>query len=959
MQTDSDTTVFLLSGHNRAELLAAVEGSLAQLKAGFIPQETSTIADHSERLAIVAPRAELPERLILARQRLLTLKRPRLVIRKKGIYLGSGAAPGKTAFLFPGQGSQYPGMLQDLYEQLPFARAWFDSLDAAYQRAGKPPPTRLIYRHEGVDPHEKQLLDDALLDMREGAQLGTVANLVLFEGITRLGIQADVMVGHSNGEHAAVIAAGMLPLKERERLCAAFCRLGLAGGRLARPSRPEGMITVSGMKPEQTAELLAPYAGDLFLAMDNCPHQQVLAGREIALDAAMQQIIASGGICIKLAFGRAYHTPLFADWAHTLAAWYDQLPLAMANDPVYSCLTGRSMPREPAAVRDLMTQQWTAAVRFRETIESLFQAGIDTFIEVGPDGKLTGFVEDILRGRPHLAVNSSSRQRADILQLRHMLAALHVHGLTVEPLRLRQLTADEHPPLTVSQPPALPTAAIASNRTIAAPGWQAMVNVHRGLITQAKNGQERVAAQIQRLTRVESAALTQSTPAHYPLLGTQVRAEGAQQITERTFSISNDPFVTDHSLGRQPAVGSGTFPLPVLAFTTSLEIIAEAAQRWAGRPAAVFTNLRAHRWLALDGGALTVRTETEQLGTAVNIRLFESSAVPGPAFEGTAHWASAKPPGADLFPLEANAAPPARWNAARFYQHYAFHGPSFQGLARVLGVGAQSIEAELRVTDIPGIAPHTLQLDPALLDCAGQLVAFWLLEYKHRPPSFGIFPYAARRVTRYRRFPPTGSSIRCRGHLALQPGGVTEASFVFMLSDSQPIATIEGFAQRLVEFPQPLARRIFAGETAELSQAVDISPARIARRIDIDEWLLLTESWGIWARALAHLVLTPQERAVWLQLSQDVDTRCRWLLTRLAVKEAVSSWAAQQGIQPLDMAEIEIDAALNIHSRQLALQQPVLELTRHDNSIVATVTSQEAVRSAGSKEYKKDRTRGE
>lgn len=168
---------------------------------------------------------------------------------------------------------------------------------------------------------------------------------------------------------------------------------------------------------------------------------------------------------------------------------------------------------------------------------------------------------------------------------------------------------------------------------------------------------------------------------------------------------------------------------------------------------------------------------------------------------------------------------------------------------------------------------------------------------------------------------------------------MTEANFVFMLPDGQIIATIERFSQRLIEFPQPLARIIFGGEAADLSQAVINSPAFVERQINLDDWSILTESWGIWSRALAHLILSAQERALWLDLPEDVNMRSQWLLKRLVVKESIRSWIIQQGIQPPDISEIEIDMDQNIHVTTLLDQQLNFELTSEKSLLIARVST--------------------
>ena len=943
--TNQENILVLLSGEDRPALLSAIDRLLARLKhhPGSPLEEETIQAGRAERLAIVSPRIELEDRLNTARNRVVRLTRPRLVIRERGILLGDGDTAGRIAFLFPGQGSQHIGMLGELYEKLPQVRAWFDALDAAHSRAGDTPPSRLIFSRHNVSADERRERERALFDIGRGAQLGTVANLALYEVLRCFGIEPDVVLGHSNGEHAAVLAACANLDADRDELCDWLQRASRAGFKLGEPVRAEKMIAVTAVEQARLEALVARHPGDLFWAMDNCPHQQVLAGRRATVDEAIKEITAAGGICGDLPFTRAYHTPLFSEWAETLRAYYEQLPLQTARVPIFSCLTTGAIPPEPAAIRDNMAGQWTSSVRFRETIEALYADGVRTFIEVGPGSKLTAFVEDTLRGRPHLAVGTSSIHRGDVLQLQHLLAALHAHGVVIDARRFDLLM----PVIPVAVPQRIsitPEQAQSGVRTPAAalpPNLAAASALHSDLIAGALASMARMEDAFRAVTGTgpREALLSPSNGRLWPLLGEVQAIDNNSLIAERRFTRAGDPFVADHCLGRTFLDGRGPkFPLPVLPFTASLEILAESAQRLSGSVVGIITDVRANRWLALDGGALTVQTSAERRGAAIRVSLFDSSNnATVPAFEGTAHLTGTAGDSLALYTSDPTARPPSRWTAEEFYRSYAFHGPSFQGISRVVSLGSRSIEAELAVTALHGLQAGTLQLDPALLDCAGQLVAFWLLEHEGREPSFGIFPFAARRVILHQRPLPPGHAVRCKGVITSHSEIKTEASFAFVAPDGQVIATIEGLEQRLIDFPHALARWIFGGEAAEFSQPVASTLQRVVRRIAAGDWPLLTESWGIWQRALAHLALSEAELDAWLKLSQTSDKRLSWLLERIVIKESVRRWAEQRSMAVPDVADIVVGEGSKIICRPLGPLQPNCDLRHEGGTIAASV----------------------
>ena len=746
-------------------------------------------------------------------------------------------------------------MLRQAYERLPPVRAWLDTLDAVHHRAGEAPPSRLIFPPATQENAEHDAR--ALFDIGHSGQLGTVANLALYEVISELGIRPDAVLGHSNGEHAAVMAACMNIGSERERICEWLRRSSLDGIHLGPPQIPERMAAVSSTHRATLDAVLESFAGEVFLAMDNCPLQQVLGGHLSAIRAASAQITAAGGICGELPFERAYHTPLFAGWANMLATRYRDLPLTAPRVPVYSCLTGAAMPAEREAMRAIMVEQWTAPVRLRAAVEALYDFGVRHFIEVGPDSKLSAFVSDTLRGRPHLAVSIASAQRGDLAQLHILLASLHSQGVAIDPARLRHLLGVAPAPTPETMPPVRNTAATAQAE----------------LIADTRASLERM----ERLFHAVRNPIMPLRPPHGALLR-DLRPHQAQS-THR-LSLKTDPYLADHSLGRPPGRA-----LAVLSFTTSLALAAEAARQFSGAEGAiVLTDLRSTDWLALDGGTLNLHVETKSHGNTVQVALSNAASQANPAFTAKAQFVLVPP---IVAPEKPHGSPPQRWTPDSFYRNYAFHGPSFQGLQQITTISPSGIAAELNVTRLQGIEAEALEADPALLDCAGQLVAFWLLEHVGLVPNMGIFPYAIRRVVLYPP-PEPGTRVHCHGHIVLHDGIRTEASFLFT-ANGRTIALIEGLEQRLLEFPATLANWIFGACDGQFS-----SPsADGGHYLDFAEWSeALGGDGGIWARALAHRMLDEAALAEWLP-----ESKVALLLETIVARESADKFVTQNLIR--------------------------------------------------------------
>lgn len=777
-----------------------------------------------ERLAIIASPGEIGASLAFAAERLPSIDRARFVSRPHGLTFTRDAEPGRIAFLFPGQGSEHVGMLAELRRDLPGVAGWFADLDLAAAEQGEAPLSPLL---DASTPSEVEASRHALADLERGAQLGTVADLALYEIVTTLGVGADAYLGHSNGEHPAVIAARK-PAWSRLELCRWFLAVGRTGRTCAPAPGGERLVAVSAFGHAPLMAVLDRYRGRVFHAMDNCPNQQVIGGHTADVDQAAADIIHAGGIAVPLPFRRAYHTPLFADWSEALGRCYEALPLTSGSRaPIYSCLDAAPLPDDPALCRRAMTAQWTTLVRFRAAVERLHDEGFRTFVEIGPDAKLTAFVEDSLRGRPHVAVSAASSQRGGWAQLARLAAELFTAGCAID---TSVLVTDEEPSLA----PEISRAQLAG--------------VHARLLATGRAS----------LARGHASYETS-------------RARRAPRKTQRTLTRTATPFIDDHAFGRRP-LADGAYALPVLPFTVGLELIAEAAKA-TGAPVSEIRDVRASRWLAAVHGELQLEIEAQPDGDGVHVQIRDlSDATPGAAFEGTAVAAPAA--ATIVVPPLAGARAPVAWDARAFYSRYAFHGPGFQGLTRVTAIGASGIEALVTITDNPGLPIDRLTIDPAMLDCAGQLVAFWLLEDGGLDPTFGIFPYAVARVTVTRPALPPGATVRCRGHIERREQ-TTDARFIFETEDGHPIAALDGFMQRMISLPRWLAALVFGG--ASLADAIALLDPKADR-----EWL--TGHGGIWARAVAHLCLTPNDLATWQTYSAANPARADWLLARITAR---------------------------------------------------------------------------
>lgn len=449
-----DSEAFIIQGGSRQELVRACEQLQRYLASA--PQEqpkdiayslNRELADSGYRLAIVASSLpELHEKVVRALDQLGDPKRVR-INDASGMYYTEEplSRQGELAFLFPGEGSQYQGMLADLCVHFPEARAWFDLIDRAFVgHARTYLPSEVIFPPPGGEDGSSDTGEEARLwQMDYGPEAIFAANQALFDVLGRLDITPHAVVGHSTGEYSALFASGAQRIEGEDELIAGILELNsLYEELLAKDQVPEGvLVTVGGVDRELVRSLVEESSG-LYLAMDNCPHQAVLCGSPDTTTRAMERLRASGFICTVLPFRRAYHTPLFRPFSEHLAGFFQRLAIVPPQVELYSCVTAQPYPRDPEEMRRLAAEQWARPVRFRETVEAMYDAGVRVFVEVGPRSNLTGFVDDTLRGRPYLAVPSNSPHRSGIGQLNHLVAQLAAHGVS---MRLDHLYARRAP----------------------------------------------------------------------------------------------------------------------------------------------------------------------------------------------------------------------------------------------------------------------------------------------------------------------------------------------------------------------------------------------------------------------------------------------------------------------------------------------------------------------------------
>jgi acyl transferase domain-containing protein/phosphopantetheinyl transferase len=449
LHAPGSTELVTLAADSLADLLTQAQQLLEHVRGPSAPalarlaKASAAESRGAHRLAIVASStADLDAKLD---QTITKLHRPDAAAFKTrgGVFYGTGPAPGRTCFIFPGEGAQYPDMLADVCMSFPQAREWLDFIEETAVKRGSrarapvvfPPPT-------AIDERTRKGLDDAIYEMDIAAETVFAASMGMQAILDDLGLHADAMLGHSTGENTAITASGVRRFGERQEIADTVRDLnaiyrGLeTEGRIAEGS----LLTIGALKADARAALIEKHCSGgsgIHVAMDNCPNQLVLFGSRGDISALKDRLADEGAICAELPFGRAYHTALFKPLADAYRAYYAKLDFGPGRSVLYSAQSAAPFPHEPDAIRELACAQWESPVRFTETLQRLYADGYRIFVEVGPSANMTSFVGDTLREHEDvIAVATNSRRKAGIAQLHNTLAQLFAAGVSMQPAAL-------------------------------------------------------------------------------------------------------------------------------------------------------------------------------------------------------------------------------------------------------------------------------------------------------------------------------------------------------------------------------------------------------------------------------------------------------------------------------------------------------------------------------------------
>ncbi|MFM7152060.1 MAG: SDR family NAD(P)-dependent oxidoreductase, partial [Gemmataceae bacterium] len=403
------------------------------------------------------PSAPVRLALVLARQRFdlgKTLERAGTILTStakttafpaEGIFFSTAKTPGKLAVLFPGQGSQYVGMMRDLICHFPQAFAVFSEAHQTLEREANQRLVDWVYPPPAFS-EETRAAQEETLRATSAAQpaLGAVS-LAAWKVLRNFGVSADAFAGHSFGELTALCASGRVGEED-------FYRLSILRGRMmaeAGQGRDAGAMLAVKATQEEITRILREAGIQLVLANKNAPSQTVLSGTEAEIGRAAEAFARNKIGTVRLPVSAAFHSPLVADAQKPFQQVLDGVTFA-GRLPVYANTTASPYPDAADLARGLLAGQLAHPVEWVRLIQAMADSGIETFLEVGPGGRLAGLVEACLAGRPAtvLTLDPTSGKRDGWFDLAACLANLAVLGY---PVRLNDWHPLPDPAPTLSQ----------------------------------------------------------------------------------------------------------------------------------------------------------------------------------------------------------------------------------------------------------------------------------------------------------------------------------------------------------------------------------------------------------------------------------------------------------------------------------------------------------------------------
>ncbi|MGB1281303.1 MAG: ACP S-malonyltransferase [Schleiferiaceae bacterium] len=283
-----------------------------------------------------------------------------------------------TAYVFPGQGAQFPGMGKDLYENNAEAKALFDKADEVLGFS----LSAIMFEGTAEELKETKVTQPAIFTLS-----------VIMAKLLGEDFKPTMVAGHSLGEFSALTAVGALDFESALKLVSARAM----AMQKACEMKPSTMAAILGLTDEQVENICASTAGVVVAANYNCPGQLVISGEIEAIEAACESAKEAGARrALVLPVGGAFHSPMMEPARAELAAAIEATEFHTPLCPVVQNSVAKAVSY-PAEIKQNLIDQLTAPVKWTQSVQQMIASGVTDYVECGPGKALQGLVKKIDR----------------------------------------------------------------------------------------------------------------------------------------------------------------------------------------------------------------------------------------------------------------------------------------------------------------------------------------------------------------------------------------------------------------------------------------------------------------------------------------------------------------------------------------------------------------------------------
>jgi malonyl CoA-acyl carrier protein transacylase len=333
-----------------------------------------------------------------------------------GIFAGQAISQPKVVFLFTGQGSQYVGMGQELYNTQPTFRAAIDQCDEILHPYLHKPLLSVLY----PNPEQSSPIDETAYTQSALFAL----EYALYQLWTSWGIQPNCVMGHSVGEYVAATVAGVFSLEDGLKLIA-------ARGQLMQALPENGAMVAIMADVAQVQAAIASVKQQLAIAAINTPTNVVISGEREAVETVVSILAVQGIKTTPLKVSHAFHSPLMAPMLGEYEQLLEQVKYSRPRIDLISNVTGELATKE-IATKEYWLKHILEPVQFAASIETLHQQGYEVFVECGPKPVLLGMARQCLPEEVGVWLPSLGFGTSDWQQMLLSLGQLYVHGVPVD-----------------------------------------------------------------------------------------------------------------------------------------------------------------------------------------------------------------------------------------------------------------------------------------------------------------------------------------------------------------------------------------------------------------------------------------------------------------------------------------------------------------------------------------------